>query len=141
MPCAFETFAKTAFVPEFDKTTDNAICLSATAKLPCSNPYRYCATWWFWWVQWKNRDSVPKLFYVKTMPARAMRVCSLIAESNMFYIKRIISSYLPRPVKWLPAIQTSQMTIPTSINIKSIVIIILMIRIVFYNYLCTQIYW
>ncbi len=47
----------------------------------------------------KNRDSVPKLFYVKTMPARAMRACSLIAESNMFYIKRIISSYLPRPVK------------------------------------------
>lgn len=89
----------------------------------------------------KNRDSVPKLFYVKTMPARAMRACSLIAESNMFYIKRIISSYLPRPVKWLPAIQTSQMTIPTSINIKSIVIIILMIRMVFYNYLCTQIYW
>lgn len=47
----------------------------------------------------KNRDSVPKLFYVKTMPARAMRACSLIAKSNMFYIKRIISSYLPRPVK------------------------------------------
>ncbi len=47
----------------------------------------------------KNRDSVPKSFYVKTMPARAMRACSQIAESNMFYIKRIISSYLPRPVK------------------------------------------
>ena len=33
----------------------------------------------------KNRDSVPKLFYVKTMPARAMRACSQIAERSLFY--------------------------------------------------------
>lgn len=35
----------------------------------------------------KNRDSVPKLFHEKTVPASAIRACSLIAEPNLFYIK------------------------------------------------------
>ena len=39
----------------------------------------------------KNRDSVPKLFYVKTMPARAMRACSQIAERSLFYGKNSAS--------------------------------------------------
>ena len=39
----------------------------------------------------KNRDSVPKLFYVKTMPERAMRACSQIAERCLFYGKNSAS--------------------------------------------------
>lgn len=47
----------------------------------------------------KTETQCRNYFMEKTVPASAIRACSLIAERNMFYIKRIISDYLLRPVK------------------------------------------
>lgn len=40
----------------------------------------------------KNRDSVPKLFHEKTVPASAIRACSQIAERSLFYGKTVPAS-------------------------------------------------